>query len=187
MSSSFIGSKIAIVTKSQSRYTGTIIGKVFSRCLLTILFALVVPGIDAEASSIILGNVKCFGTENRGGNLSNGQPSTANVPIMQFANSDIEDLKIVDEEHQSTDGSAKKQPTASQPAPPPPPASQAKQGSIHDDPAIVSAVMSSSIKDSSMSSRLLHDLHRLNLSDEQSKIFSKKEGKHAFIPISEHH
>ena len=149
-----------------------------------ILFALVFPGIDAEASSIILGNVKCFGTENRGGNLSNGQPSMNNVPIMQFANSDIEDLKIVDEEHQSTDGSGKKQPATSQPAPTP--ASQAKQASIHDDPAIVSAVMSSSKKDSSMSSRLLHDLHHLNLSDEQSKNFSKKEGKCTFNHTSVH-
>lgn len=134
-----------------------------------------VPGIDAEASSIILGNVKCFGTENRGGNLSNGQVPTSSVPIMQFANSDIEDLKIVDEE-QSADGSAKKQSVASMPTPAPP-APLAKQASIHDDPAIVSAVMSSSNKDSSMSSRLLHDLHHLSLADEQSKIFPKKEGK----------
>ncbi|CAF4939316.1 unnamed protein product, partial [Rotaria socialis] len=107
--SSFIGSKIAIVTKSQYRYVGTIIG------------------IDSQASSILLGNVKCFGTENRIGNFSNNQVVGSLVPIMQFANSDIEDLKIVEEEKT---GESNQSPPLQ------------KQPSIHDDPAIVSAVVS---------------------------------------------
>ncbi|CAF4964464.1 unnamed protein product, partial [Rotaria sp. Silwood1] len=152
MSSSFIGSKIAIITKSQCRYVGTIIG------------------IDAQASSILLGNVKCFGTENRAGNFSNNQIAGTLVPIMQFANSDIEDLKIVDDE-QIVDGQPKQQQQQQQqqssypmsvlsspPIPPPPPQ---KQSSIHDDPAIVSAVISTSNKDLPISSRLVHDLHVL--------------------------
>jgi len=156
MSNSFIGSKIAIITKSQCRYSGTIIG------------------IDSQASSIVLGNVKCFGTENRGGNFS---PIVGTiVPIMQFANSDIEDLKIVDEE-QITENPPKQQPSypmtvLSSPPPPPPPQ---KKLSIHDDPAIVSAVVSSANKDLSMSSRLVHGLQHLNLSDEQSKKTPKAE------------
>ena len=52
-----------------------------------------------------------------------------------------------------------------------------KQLSIHDDPAIVSAVVSSSNKDLSISDRLINDLHHLNLSDKQSKGLSKTEGK----------
>ncbi|CAF3779474.1 unnamed protein product [Rotaria magnacalcarata] len=114
MSSSFIGSKIAIVTKSQYRYVGTIIG------------------IDSQASSILLGNVKCFGTENRIGNFSNNQVVGSLVPIMQFANSDIEDLKIVEEE--KTEESNQSPPLQKQP-------------SIHDDPAIVSAVVSKTKKE----------------------------------------
>ncbi|CAF2585093.1 unnamed protein product [Rotaria sp. Silwood2] len=160
MSSSFIGSKIAIITKSQCRYVGTIIG------------------IDSQASSILLGNVQCFGTENRGGNFSNNQIAGTIVPIMQFANSDIEDLKIVDEEQtvesQQQKSSSYSMPILSSPPPPPPPQ---KQSSIHDDPAVVSAVISStSNKDLSISNRLAHDLHRLNLSDDQhSKNLSKTE------------
>ena len=50
-------------------------------------------GIDAQVSSIVLGNVKCFGTENRGGNFSTKQMAGTIVPVMQFANSDIEDFK----------------------------------------------------------------------------------------------
>ncbi|CAF1383915.1 unnamed protein product [Rotaria sp. Silwood1] len=164
MSSSFIGSKIAIITKSQCRYVGTIIG------------------IDAQASSILLGNVKCFGTENRAGNFSNNQIAGTLVPIMQFANSDIEDLKIVDEE-QIVDGQPKQQQQqqssypmsvlSSPPMPPPPPQ---KQSSIHDDPAIVSAVISTSNKDLPISSRLVNDLHQLKLSDDQHlKNLSKTE------------
>jgi len=159
MSNSFIGSKIAIITKSQCRYTGTIIG------------------IDAQASSIILGNVKCFGTENRGGNFSNSPMVGTLVPIMHFANSDIEDLKIVDED-QILENSSKQQSSypmpvlSSPPLPPPPPQ---KKLSIHDDPAIVSAVVSSANKDLSMSNRLVHDLQHLNLSDEQSKKIPKPE------------
>lgn len=107
MSSSFIGSKIAIITKSQCRYTGTIIG------------------IDTQASSIVLGNVKCHGTENRIGNFLNQSLIGTIVPLMQFANSDIEDLKIVENET-TTDA-----------------VTQPKPSSIHDDPAIVSAVISS--------------------------------------------
>jgi len=145
MSSSFIGSKIAIVTKSQCRYSGTIIG------------------IDAQASSIILGNVKCFGTENRNGSLSNGHLVGTVVPIMQFANSDIEDLKIVDEENSggstSTSSAQSSVPTTT----------SAKQPSIHDDPAIVSAVVSSGVKkETSITSRLVDDLQHLTLSHGQN-------------------
>jgi hypothetical protein len=95
------------------------------------------------------------------------------VPVMQFANSDIEDLKIVDEE-QTTEKSSYSMPVLSSPPPPAPPK---KQSSIHDDPAIVSAVVSTANKDLSMSSRLMHDLQHLNLSDEQSKKLPKTEGK----------
>ncbi|CAF1491741.1 unnamed protein product [Adineta steineri] len=162
MSNSFIGSKIAIITKSQCRYTGTIIG------------------IDAQASSILLGNVKCFGTENRGGSFSNNQMPGTTVPIMQFANSDIEDLKIVDEEQQAAENSSQKQQQQqslhSMPVLSSPPASMPKkQSSIHDDPAIVSAVVSSSNKDLSNSNRLLHDLHHLGISDDHSKKLPKTE------------
>lgn len=144
MSSSFIGSKIAIVTKSQSRYSGTIIG------------------IDAQASSIILGNVKCFGSENRAGSLSNGHLGGTAVPIMQFANSDIEDLKIVDEENSASNVSASTTSAAS-----------VKQTSIHDDPAIVSAVVSGGgapkkETSASLTSRLVDDLQHLTLSHEQN-------------------
>jgi hypothetical protein len=137
-------------------------------------------GIDAQASSIVLGNVKCFGTENRGGNFSNSPIVGTIVPIMQFANSDIEDLKIVTEDQIIENPSPQQQssrpmPVLSSPPPPPPPALK-KQSSIHDDPAIVSAVMSSTNKDVSMSNRLVHDLQRLNLSDEQSRKLPKTEG-----------
>lgn len=150
MSRDFIGSKISIITKSQCRYIGTIIG------------------IDAQTSSIVLANVKCIGTENRSGHLTNGHVVGATSAIMQFANSDIEDLKIVDEEQAPETPKQK-----SYPMPPvsSPPSSQ--QPSIHDDPAIVSAVVSSSNKDntstSSISNRLIHNLQHMTLSDEHSK------------------
>ncbi len=131
-------------------------------------------GIDAQASSIILGNVKCYGTENRGGNFSNNSMIGTIVPIMQFANSDIEDLKIVEEEPIIENPSTYSKPVLT--SPPAPPAAPKKQPSIHDDPAIVSAVVSSTNKDSSMSNRLIHDLQHLNLSDEKSKKLPKTEG-----------
>ena len=84
-------------------------------------------------------------------------------------------LKIVDEE-QTTENSSHSMPVLSSP-PPPPPAPPKKQSSIHDDPAIVSAVVSTGNKDLSMSSRLMHDLQHLSLSDEQSKKLPKTEGK----------
>ena len=92
---------------------------------------------------------------------------------MQLANSDIEDLKIVDEEQ--TPETSQQQ---SYPMPVISPSS--KQPSIHDDPAILSAVVSSSNKDntsnSSISSRLMHNLQHMTLSDEKSKILPKNEG-----------
>jgi hypothetical protein len=96
---------------------------------------------------------------------------------MQFANSDIEDLKIVEEEQAPE---TPKQQSYSMPIVSSPPSSH--QPSIHDDPAIVSAVISSANKDNtsnlSISSRLMHNLQHMTLSDEQSK----KEGKY-FIKI----
>ncbi|CAF1411700.1 unnamed protein product [Rotaria sp. Silwood1] len=157
MSRDFIGSKIAIITKSQCRYVGTIIG------------------IDSQTSSILLGNVKCFGTENRSGHLTNTHMTDTILPIMQFANSDIEDLKIVDE-----DQTAEIQQQQSCPMPGASstlPSSQPP--SIHDDPAIVSAVISSSYKDnasnSTVSSRLMHSFHHMTLSDEKSTTQPKAE------------
>lgn len=148
MSSNFIGSKIAIVTKSQSRYSGTIIG------------------IDAQSSSIVLGNVKCYGTENRLGSISNGPLAGSVVPIMQFNNSDIEDLKIVDEEG-ATDASQNKNSTTTTTTSAP---SIEKSSSIHDDPAIVSAVISSSTKENSgTTNRLIDGLHKLHLGDDSKK------------------
>jgi hypothetical protein len=98
---------------------------------------------------------------------------------MQFANSDIEDLKIVEGEQtvENPPQQSTSNPMSVLSSPPPPPVLSKKQSSIHDDPAILSAVVSTSNKDSSMSRRLAHDLHHLNLSDEQSKKLPKKEGK----------
>jgi hypothetical protein len=125
-------------------------------------------GIDAQTSSIVLGNIKCFGTENRSGHLTNGHMPGTILPIMQFANSDIEDLKIVDEE-QAPEPSQQQSYQMSAVSSPPLP----KQPSIHDDPAIVSAVVSSTNKDNtsnpSISDRLIHNLQHMKLSDEQSK------------------
>jgi hypothetical protein len=99
------------------------------------------------------------------------------VPIMQFANSDIEDLKIVEGEPTTAETpSTYSQPILTSPPPPQPVAPQ-RQPSIHDDPAIVSAVISSTKKDLSMTNRLVHDLQHMNLSDEQSKKLPKTEGK----------
>lgn len=82
---------------------------------------------------------------------------------MQFANSDIEDLKIVDEENSGSSASSSA------------PAASAKQSSIHDDPAIVSAVVSGAAKkEMSLTSRLVEDLQHLALSHGQH---SKKEGR----------
>jgi hypothetical protein len=135
-------------------------------------------GIDAQAASILLGNVKCFGTENRGGNFFNNQMVGTVVPIMQFANSDIEDLKIVDEEPPTESSSKQQPPSSSMPVVSSPPAPTPKQQpSIHDDPAIVSAVVSSTNKDLPSSNRILHDLQHLNLSDDRSTKLLKPEGE----------
>ncbi|CAF3321081.1 unnamed protein product [Rotaria socialis] len=159
MSRDFIGSKIAIITKSQIRYVGTIIG------------------IDAQTSSILLGNVKCFGTENRAGPLTNANVTNTILPIMQFANSDIEDLKIVDEEQTPESPQQKPSLVAATSSTLVPTASQ--QSSIHDDPAILSAVVSSTYKDnasnSSISSRLTQNLQQMTLSDEKQKLQAKNE------------
>lgn len=142
-------------------------------------------GIDAQTSSIVLGNVKSFGTENRAGNSTNGLTAGATLPIMQFANSDIEDLKIVDgEQSGATSGTAPQKPSFSMSAVSPAAAvSSAQSASIHDDPAIVSAVMSSANKEStsngSIPNRLLHNLQQMTLSDGQSK----KEGELFFTDI----
>lgn len=151
MSRDFIGSKISIITKSQCRYSGTIIG------------------IDSQTSSIVLGNCRSFGTENRSATSSNSGHATGTVlPIVQFANSDIEDLKIVDEE-QTSEPTAQ-QPSFSMTAPAP------SRVSIHDDPAIVSAVVSSANKDHNntlnggmSSNRLIQNLQHMTLNDERTK------------------
>lgn len=146
MSQDFIGSKIAIITKSQCRYVGTIIGKCliifyFNRYILLFFYS----GIDTKTSSVLLGNVKCFGTENRPGHLTNANMISTIIPIMQFANSDIEDLKVVDDDQQIE-------------TPPPPPQQHRSpmptQSSIHDDPAIVSAVVSSTFNDKAIKPKI---------------------------------
>jgi len=165
MSNSFIGSKIAIITKSQCRYVGTIIG------------------IDAQTSSILLGSVRCFGTESRPGNFVASQIAGTVVPVMQFANSDIEDLKIVDDES-TLDLSVQNQQkqsmpmVASQPPPPPPPT--VAPPSIHDDPAIVSAVISSSdstqrLPPAKKNNDVLHSFHQMNLNEHQTTPLAKPE------------
>ena len=123
--------------------------------------------------------MKCFGTENRGGNFSNNQIAGTVVPIMQFANSDIEDLKIVDDDQMIENLSQQQSsyPTIATQLPATVPSPPQKRPPIHDDPAIVSAVISTSNKDLSKSSRLEHDFHHLNLSDEQSKNIPKTEGR----------
>ena len=65
--------------------------------------------------------MKSFGTENRAGHSTNAQPVGTTLPIMQFANSDIEDLKIVEEEQTPT---TSKQPSYSMPVVSPPSASR---------------------------------------------------------------
>lgn len=97
---------------------------------------------------------------------------------MQFANSDIEDLKIIDEESSTgAPGTAQQQASFSM-SKVSSSAGPLSSASIHDDPAIVSAVMSSANKEStsngSLPNRLLHNIQQLKLSDGQSK----KEGKH---------
>lgn len=150
---------------------------------LYISFFFLYPGIDAQTSSIVLGNVKCFGTENRSGHLTNGHMAGTTLPIMQFANSDIEDLKIVDEEQASETSQQQQQsqPSFSMPVVPSSPSLSSQQPSIHDDPAIVSAVVSSANKDnSSISSRLIHNLQHMTLSDDKSK----SEGKKSYLKNS---
>ena len=167
-----------------------VINKIF---IYSIVFNRFLPraGIDAQASSILLGNVKCFGTENRGGNFLNNQMVGTTVPIMQFANSDIEDLNIVGDE-QPTEPLPVQQPAAQQPsysAPtivsPPKQPTLPKQSSIHDDPAIVSAIVSSSNKDLSASNRLIHGLQQMNLSDGHSNRGSNFEGTFVCLLIQE--
>ncbi|CAF0891778.1 unnamed protein product [Adineta ricciae] len=154
MSRDFIGSKISIITKSQCRYVGTIIG------------------IDAQSSSIVLGSAKCYGTENRAGHVTNGHTPGTVLPIVHFANSDIDDLKIVDEEStpETLQGQSQSMSTAS-----------TQQASIHDDPAIVSAVVGASNKvnpsNLSVSNRLIHNLQHMNLSDKPSTTLSKNDGE----------
>lgn len=144
MSRDFIGSKIAIITKSQSRYVGTIIG------------------IDTQTSSVLLGDVKCFGTENRSSSLATAHKAGTVLPIMQFANSDIEDLKIVDE---SQSGDTPQQQTC--------PVPSTATSSVHDDPAILSAVVSSSYQaissNQAETNQLMKDLQQMSLSDAKSK------------------
>ena len=70
---------------------------------------------------------------------------------MQFANSDIEDLKIVEEEQTI-------EPVLPTPSP-------KQRISIHDDPAIVSAVMS---KDVPTSNHLIEDFQQLNLQSKRT-------------------
>ena len=94
---------------------------------------------------------------------------------MQFANSDIEDLQIVEgEQKQET---AKQQPVHSMPAKSS--AAAPAQPSIHDDPAIVSAVVSSSDKDhrasGSTSNRLMHAFQQMNVSDDPSKAMPQQQ------------
>jgi len=150
MSRDFIGSKISIITKSQCRYSGTIIG------------------IDSQTSSIVLGNCRSFGVENRPTTSSNtGHTPGTVLPIVQFANSDIEDLKIVDEEQTS-------EPIGQQSS-----FSPSTRASIHDDPAIVSAVVSSANKDKNnvlngtssgvSSNHLIQNLQHMSLNDDRSK------------------
>lgn len=178
MSNSFIGSKIAIITKSQCRYVGTIIGLFFSVFRLFFLKFCLLSGIDAQTSSILLGSVHCFGTESRAGNFVASQIAGTVVPVMQFANSDIEDLKIVDEEstHDLSVQNQQKQPmpmVASQPPPLVPP-------SIHDDPAIVSAVISSSDSTQRLppakTNDVVHSFHQMNLNEHQTTALAKPEG-----------
>ncbi|CAF1649544.1 unnamed protein product [Rotaria magnacalcarata] len=79
MSGTFFGSKVAIITTSKCRYVGTIIGA------------------DKKNELTVLGNVKCFGTENRVENVTTSNTTATVIPIMQFANSDIQVLNVVHE------------------------------------------------------------------------------------------
>ena len=129
-------------------------------------------GIDAQSSSIILGNVKCYGTEHRGGNFVDHFMIGTVVPIMQFANSDIEDLKIVEDETPVMEKAS----TYAAPVQPPVVTPPQRQPSIHDDPAIVRAVVSSTKKDLTTSNQLVNDLEQLNFSNQQSRNPPKTEG-----------
>ncbi|CAF5182286.1 unnamed protein product, partial [Rotaria magnacalcarata] len=79
MSGTFFGSKVAIITTSKCRYVGTIIG------------------VDKKNELTVLGNVECFGTENRVENVTTSNTTATVIPIMQFANSDIQVLNVVHE------------------------------------------------------------------------------------------
>ena len=189
MSSSFIGSKIAIITKTQCRYVGTIIGTTFRfNFIVPLYFYTTVNhlGIDPTTSSILLGTVTCFGTENRPGNFITSQIAGTVVPMMQFANSDIEDLKIVDDEYIANEIAQKKvakvnPPVESKVAQPTPSTAALAQASIHDDPAIVSAVMSSSKQEhrlpSLFTNQLMTDFDQMTVSNDSAAVASKKQGK----------
>ena len=174
----------------------------FASCFFLVLLCFIrsSSGIDAQTSSILLGSVICYGTESRPGNFVASQIAGTVVPIMQFANSDIEDLKIVDEEaslaqpvqqqpqqQQEQQKQQQQQPVpvvASPPAPPPPPPAPP---SIHDDPAIVSAVISSSDSTQrlppSKTNDVLHAFHQMNLTDHQATPLIKPQGS-SLSPIS---
>ncbi|CAF5226420.1 unnamed protein product, partial [Rotaria magnacalcarata] len=54
-------------------------------------------GADKKNELTVLGNVKCFGTENRVENVTTSNTTATVIPIMPFANSDIQVLNVVHE------------------------------------------------------------------------------------------
>lgn len=144
-------------------------------------------GIDQTTSSILLGTVTCFGTEDRPGNIITNQMVGTIVPIMQFANSEIADLQIVDDEYLAKE-LAKKQNQRSVPVTPVAPTFV--QPSIHDDPAIVSAVVNSASKqesssiNSNLSTQMMTAFNQMTLNDGNSKVEGKNREK-KFIFLNE--
>ncbi|CAF0820522.1 unnamed protein product [Didymodactylos carnosus] len=156
---SFIGSNITLITKSKIRYSGTIVG------------------IDADSSAVLLGSVKCYGSE--------GGPQTTNptyFPVMSFKNADIEDLKIGDNDAKLQQQTQEHQ---SLPSPTVP--------SIHDDPAVLS-VVTNKISEQGASPfgmpsnpsmpNVIRSLQNFSIDGESAKTNSGYSNEHQSLPTS---
>ncbi|CAF4434715.1 unnamed protein product, partial [Rotaria magnacalcarata] len=92
--------------------------------------------VDKKNELTVLGNVECFGTENRVENVTTSNMTATVVPIMQFANSDIQVLNVV-HEHPAVKSLGNTPVKSSS-------SSHKKESLIHDDPAAISMLLRSS-------------------------------------------
>ncbi|CAM4822464.1 unnamed protein product [Rotaria magnacalcarata] len=90
-------------------------------------------GVDKKNELTVLGNVECFGTENRVENVTTSNMTATVVPIMQFANSDIQVLNVV-HEHPAVKSLGNTPVKSSS-------SSHKKESLIHDDPAAISMLL----------------------------------------------